>query len=88
MKVFFDGVLKAPATVSDIVISIECDCGNRRMKSLLDGNFASEKLFIFLHGSQVKNFRCFPAESYCPERYRVIVHRQDGEPCVEVQHVE
>jgi len=87
MKVFFDRVLETPGIVSDIVISIECGCGNRRMKSVLDGNFASEKLFIFLHGPQVKNFRCFPSGGFCPERYRIAIHKECDRPYIEIWHV-
>ena len=84
-------------TDTDATIVIECECGNTHM---LDeaGDFRSERVFVYRHGVPTKNLRCcppasltrenvFPGKPECRERYRIIVHREQELPYMEIEHI-
>jgi len=85
------------STVTDAIIVIECECGNTHM---LDeaGDFRSERIFVYRHGVQTKNLRCcplapltreniLPGQPECRERYRIIIHREQESPYLEIEHI-
>jgi len=97
MKVEQVRVLETDAAITDVVITIECECGNKRMIDLA-GGFPGEEIFIFLQGVRVKNLRCSWSESRirkklaqgeneCRERYRITVPGEVNRQAIEIMHV-
>ena len=86
MKVLTSRFLKIIFGDSDVVIIIECQCGNKTMLNESDG-FFEEEVYVCLFGVRQKNLRCHGARSICRERYRIILRMEADPPFIEVAHI-
>lgn len=79
-------ILDSCGAPSDVVITIECDCGNNTM---LDeaGDFIGSEVFVYIKGIAVKNLRCIKMAAGCRERYRTTLNMGVNPPFVEVAHI-
>ena len=83
----------------EIVLTIACQCGNKRMMTRREGEFTHENIYVYRYGTKVKNVRCCEAnpenkytigagKKVCGEFYRITLRAdEEKEHFVEVEHL-
>lgn len=84
-------------TPDEIIVEIECQCGNKRMV-YEQSDHVDEKIFVYRYGLKTQCLRCSRpfgtqqctvqgAYRACKERYRVTLVLEGEDPFVEVEHL-
>lgn len=81
----------------EIIVVIECDCGNKQMTAYAAGDFVHKDIYVYRYGNPKQYLRCAPevnrgcvmikGKVQCHELYEVTLHRDsDLEPFIEIVH--